>query len=57
MGGLFSKPKPPKPVPMPAQDDAASEAARLRALKEQAAMFGRSDTVLSGYNKDKLGTK
>jgi len=42
---------------MPTQDDAQSELARQRVLQEQAALVGRSDTVLSGYTRDKLGTK
>jgi hypothetical protein len=55
MGSLFAKPpKPPKPAPIPVQEDPDAEQARELAMRKQKALTSRTDTVLSG---DTLGTK
>lgn len=62
MGGLFSRPEPPAPPPVPVipeptvipkPDDEANRKARLNALKKQQQRGGRASTILS--SADKLG--
>jgi hypothetical protein len=56
MGGLMKKPKvpkPPKPVPMPDEDEARNAAARR--LNELRARSGVESTLLSEGNRETLG--
>jgi hypothetical protein len=58
MTSLFKgPPKPPKPAPMPVLEDPDAEEARQLAMRRRKDLVGRTDTVLSGYSQDTLGTK
>jgi len=56
MGGLTKKPKvpkPPKPIPMPDEDEARQAATRR--LNELRARSGLQSTLLSEGNRETLG--
>jgi hypothetical protein len=57
MGGLFSKPKPPKPVRMPVPEDADQQAAEDRKRQQIMSRSGRASTILSGNNGGSAGTR
>lgn len=53
MGGLFSKPKAPKPVPPPDRGDGGAAAAADRTRRRQAGASTRASTKLGGSSDSK----